>query len=486
MKVSTKLWSGYGLLLLLLGSLLVYHISIIRDLADAQRRLTAVSVRVSVTSAEQLDRMDRLLEAGLKYEVSEDSGYAALYAAIAAEIDSVVAHLDSLSRGAPEATRVAALASRWAGFRSGATTEAADSVAPALVPGTPVLGSEVAAMKRAVMDVSQAARSAMVSEMDRATRDLSRARRSAWIVGAAALLAGLTIILLIIRSITGSLARLSAATRRVAEGEFGRRLEGSHDEEFWELARNFNAMSHRLGEVDELKRNFLSGISHDLKSPLASIKEAMTVLLDGIPGPVNDRQRRLLELGLASGDRLSTMISDLLMLAQLESHAIQYSFEPADVADMARQAVDRLEARLEQAGVEADVDAPESLLVDCDETRVVQVIENLLDNALKFSPAGGTVRVEVASAGGNGGGSGVRLRVSDEGPGVADADKDAIFERFAQCGEQGGSAGGVGLGLTICREIVTAHKGRISVEDRPGGGSTFHVDLPARPVGSAR
>ncbi len=485
MRVSTKLWSGYGLLLLLLGSLLVYHISIIRDLADAQRRLTAVSVRVSVTSAEQLDRLDQLLEAGRKYEVSEDSGYAALYAEIAVEIDSAVSDLDSLSRGAPEAPRVAALVARWADFRARAATEAVDSVAPVLVPSPPLLGSEVGAMRQAVLDVSQAARSAMVSEMDRASRDLSRARRSAWIVGAAALLAGLTIILLIIRSITGSLARLSAATRRVAEGEFGRRLEGSDDEEFWELARNFNAMSHRLGEVDELKRNFLSGISHDLKSPLASMKEAMTVLLDGVPGPVNDRQRRLLELGLASGDRLSTMISDLLMLAQLESHAIEYSFEPADVAHMARQAVERLEARLEQAGVEAAVDAPESLVVDCDQARMAQVIENLLDNALKFSPAGGTVRVEVAPAGGNGGGNGVQLRVSDEGPGISDADKEAIFERFAQCGEPSGSAGGVGLGLTICREIVTAHRGRIGVDDRPGGGSTFHVALPARPARSA-
>ncbi|MFQ5529336.1 MAG: sensor histidine kinase, partial [Gemmatimonadota bacterium] len=164
----------------------------------------------------------------------------------------------------------------------------------------------------------------------------------------------------------------------------------------------------------------------------------------------------------------------------------QYSFEPTDLADVARQAVERLEARLEKAGVEADVVAPESLMIDCDETRVAQVIENLLDNALKFSPAGGTVHVEVASAGDNGGGDGVRVRISDQGPGVADADKAAIFDRFSQRGEPSGSAGGVGLGLTICREIVAAHDGHIGVEDRPGGGSTFHVALPARPAGGAR
>ena len=476
MRVSTKLWSGYGLLLLLLGSLLVYHVSIIRDLADAQRRVTAVSVRVSVTSAEQLNRLDRLLETGRKYAVSADTGYAALYAAVSAEIDSSLAVLDTLSRGAPEAERVASLLSRWRGFQSDAS-EASD----AAVPPTPLLANAVDDMKQAVLDVSNAARSAMRTEMDRATRDQARARRSAWIVGAAALLAGLTIILLIIRSISSSLSRLSAATRKVAEGEFEHRLDQAHDEEFRELARNFDAMVTRLGEVDQLKRNFLSGISHDLKSPLASIKDALQLLLDEVPGPVNEKQERIMRLGLASGDRLSSMISDLLMLAQLESQVVEYSFTPTDLADITRQAVERLESRLEQAGVEAQIEAPESLVVDCDGARVSQVVENLLDNALKFSPSGSTLRVEVVSSPANGAREEARLMVSDEGPGVPDEDKTAIFERFAQRGAPAGSAGGVGLGLTICREIVAAHDGRIGVEDRPGGGSTFLVALPARP-----
>ncbi len=481
MRVSTKLWSGYGLLLVLMGSLLAYHINIIRDLTNAQQRLTAVSVQVSVTSAEQLYRLDRLLEAGRKYEVSADSGYAALYAAIAVELDSAITGLETLSHGALEADEVADLVTLWGAFRA----MAAEGT-PAGVPRTPVLANQVDAIKQAVIDVSQASRAVMRAEMDRGARDMSRARRSAWIVGGSALLAGLTIILLIIRSISGSLGNLSAATRRVAAGEFGHRLEGSHDKEFRELARNFDAMVQRLGEVDELKRNFLSGISHDLKSPLASITEAMRVLLDGVPGPVNERQRRLLELGLASGDRLSAMISDLLMLAQLESQAVQYSFEPTDVADIVRQAVERMGARLEQAGVAADVEAPESLVIECDEARVSQVIENLLDNALKFSPEGGIVHVEIASAPENGGQDGVHVRVSDEGPGIADEDKTAIFDRFTQRGEAGGSAGGVGLGLTICREIVAAHDGYIGVEDRPGGGSTFIVALPARPAETAQ
>jgi len=230
-RVSTKLWAGYGLLLLLMGSLLAYHISIIQDLSEAQRRLTAISVQVSVTSTEQLYRFDRLLEAGRKFDVSADSGYATLYAAIAVELDSAIASLDTLSRGAVEAERVENLVTRWAAFRASPTGT------PSGVPETPVLANEVDAMKQAVIDVAQASRSAMRSELDRAARDLSRAQRSAWIVGGVALLTAFIIILLIIRSISGSLGRLSEATRRVAAGEFGHRLKGSHDEEFRELAR---------------------------------------------------------------------------------------------------------------------------------------------------------------------------------------------------------------------------------------------------------
>lgn len=465
MRVATKLWSGYGLLLVLLGSLLVYHVRIIEDLAAAQRRLTAVSVQVSVSSAEQLYRLDRLWDAGQKFHVLRDSAYAHLYERVAGEIDSTLFVLDTLSRGAPEGARVDELGATWRRFRTGSEAE---------IPPAEVLTAERDTLRRAVADVSEAARSSMLAEISSARHDVQQARRSAFVVGASALLAGLTIILMIIRSITRSLSRLSAATREVARGRFGHRLEGPHDKEFRELADNFNQMVHRLEEVDELKRNFLSGISHDLKSPLASIKEAMRVLLDGIPGPLNPKQQRLLELGLASGDRLTAMISDLLMLARLESHAIRYSFEDADLADLARRAVERLEMRLERNGVTARVDAPEHLKIDCDSDRIAQVIENLLDNGLKFSPRDAVIDVAVQPLGAGE----VEVRVADRGIGVKDEDKEAIFERFAQRGEPGGSAGGVGLGLTICREIVTAHRGYIGVEDTPGGGSTFVVRLP--------
>lgn len=479
MKVSTKLWTGYGLLLLLLGSLLVYHVRIIGDLAEAQQRVTAVSVRVSVNSAQQLYRLDRLWDAGQKFRVSGDSGYAELYRRVAGEIDSALVVLDTLSRGAAERSRVDELLAEWKSFRG------SGSGGSPVVPTPEGLTAGRDQLESAVIDVADAARSTMLAEVDNARRDVERARRSAWIVGGAAILAGLSIILLIIRSISGSLTRLSRATREVAEGRFGHRLSGTHDEEFRELAENFDQMARRLEEVDELKREFISGISHDLKSPLASIKEAMRVLLDGIPGSLNERQERLLQLGLASGDRLSAMISDLLTLSRMESDAIGYDFEPHDLSKLARQSAERLEPRLEQAGVAMRVDVPERLVVGCDADRIAQVVENLLDNALKFSPEGSTIRLTVRPAPAEDGRDGdAEIRVADRGPGISEVDRKAIFERFVQRDVSGGSAGGVGLGLTICREIVAAHGGRIGVQDNPAGGSIFVVTLPRKPPGT--
>jgi len=475
-KVSTKLWTGYGLLLVLLGSLLVYHVRIIRDLAEAQIRVTEVSVRVAVNSAVHLYRIDRLWDAGQKFHVRQDSAYARLYRTTAGEIDSALAALELLSEGAPEGQRVDDLVAEWRDFRG-----ASD---PPTIPPPDSLTAGSDALRRAAIDVSQAAQSSMYAEMERASRDVEQARRGAWVVGGGAIIAGLSIILLIIRSISRSLSQLSAATREVAQGRFGHRLSGHHDAEFRELAENFNKMTHRLEEVDELKRGFVSGISHDLKSPLASIKEAMRVLLDGIPGPLNERQQRLLRLGLASGDRLSTMISDLLTLSQLDSHAIGYRFERCDLAELAMLAAERLEARLEQAGVELRVESPEQLMVECDADRIAQVVENLLDNALKYSREGGAIDLTVGAVP-NGKRREAEIRVADRGPGVPDEDKAAIFERFVQRGEPGGSAAGVGLGLTICREIVTAHDGHIGVKDNPGGGSTFVVTLPVDQPDSA-
>jgi signal transduction histidine kinase len=246
-----------------------------------------------------------------------------------------------------------------------------------------------------------------------------------------------------------------------------------------------------------MKKDFLAGISHDLKSPLASIRETLTVLLDEVPGPLVERQRRLLQLATQSGERLSAMISNLLDLAQLEARVTQYEFAPHDLAGLVRGIVAEMETRFRERDVAAELESPESLLVECDAERMAQVVQNLIDNALAVAPGGTEIRVALSSPAGyptsmerskTGGDvramNLVRLEVGDRGPGVPEELADRIFEKF-QRGE-GGYSQGVGLGLTISREIVVAHDGRIWLEARPGGGSVFIVEIPVTRSGDFR
>jgi len=316
-----------------------------------------------------------------------------------------------------------------------------------------------------------------------------------WIVLAAGFLFGAGLLGYLVRFITRSLGRLREGTRIVADGDFSHRLGAFREIEFAELARDFNVMTRRLGELERAKNDFLSQVSHDLKTPLAAMRETNHVLLDELPGEGNEKQRQLLRNANESGRRRAAMIDELLDLSRLEAGAVQYDLRVHDLRDLvevvsrefAHRGRDR-EISLEVRGAEE-----EPLWVRCDGERTVEVLENLLENAFRFSPPGGTVRLHLEavarapddapdSAAGEEEGAGrdgfVCVSVCDEGPGVPPEEREAIFERFRQAKTEGRSTGGgVGLGLSICREIVRAHGGRIWVTDAPDGGAAFRVLL---------
>jgi two-component system sensor histidine kinase GlrK len=225
------------------------------------------------------------------------------------------------------------------------------------------------------------------------------------------------------------------------------------------------------------------------------MQETIGVLLDELPGPLTEKQRQLLELNRDSGRRLASMLSKLLDLSRIEA-GLQPDFQMVDVVQIARQSVLRMNRAREERGLQATVAEPvKRLLVRGDAAGIAQVLDNLLENAIKFSPQGGEVAVTVAEMSSRDervpparwsalkrrglGGDAVLITVSDEGPGVPDADKDRVFARFYQA-EAGRAipARGVGLGLAICLEIISAHGGVIWVSNNTPKGSVFNVLLP--------
>lgn len=290
-----------------------------------------------------------------------------------------------------------------------------------------------------------------------------------------------------VRAINSPLRELTRGTRSIASGEFSHRLPIKGPSEFADLARDFNSMTEKLGELDRMKKDFVAHVSHELKAPLAAIRQTLAVTLEQIPGPINDGQRRLLQLSRNSAERLSAMVANLLDVSRLEAGTMEYEMGAKDIVAIVRQVIDEFSLKAEERQIEIVLNSDaESIPVICDSDRMIQVIGNVVDNALKFSPPNSTIQIEVrhnqSSAA-----STATVSISDRGTGVPDDHKESVFEKFHQIMGRGKrTAGqGVGLGLAICRTIMDAHRGRIWVEDNPGGGSVFRVEMHAAQVKEA-
>src|SRR5215813_7025480 len=271
------------------------------------------------------------------------------------------------------------------------------------------------------------------------------------------------------------------------------------------LKRDNRSMHTRFIEIDQMKRNFISHVSHELKAPLASMQETTHLLLEQIPGPLTDKQRRLLDLNLQSGKRLARMIGNILDLSRLEAGIVEYDMQPSDIADLIHSVVMELSPRAREKSLRILTDIQrEPLIVECDPNRMVQLFTNLLENAIRFSKKGGIIGIHVRTlrefprmpqsahariTGAKPSDGFALVKISDSGPGIEDAHKEAVFHTFHQVKHGKKSHGeSLGLGLAISRAVVEAHRGTIWVEDNPTGGAVFFVLLPGtakRPLAEA-
>jgi len=223
-------------------------------------------------------------------------------------------------------------------------------------------------------------------------------------------------------------------------------------------------------EATQAKSDFLASMSHELRTPLNSIIGFSGVLLQGFAGELNEEQRHQLQMINDSGKHLLDLVNDVLDIAKVEAGKIRVTPEPIDLRALVADVCESIELRAKDKGLELRVrldDAPDTIVTD--RARLRQILTNLVDNAVRFSPAGGTVELKGEVLGDR-----VRVAVKDEGPGINEEDQQFIWERFykADCA-RGGRFLGSGLGLAIARQIIDLHGGEIGVESTPGRGSTF-------------
>ncbi|WDS35125.1 sensor histidine kinase efflux regulator BaeS [Pseudoxanthomonas sp.] len=292
-----------------------------------------------------------------------------------------------------------------------------------------------------------------------------------WAIGIACVLVAATLAWLLSRALLRRLRGLATATHRLSAGDYATRIEAGRDDEIGGLARDFNRMADALDSTERNRRAFMADISHELRTPLAVLRAELEAIQDGIrpmtPATLAPLQGEVQQLG--------KLIDDLHDLALTQSGALAYQRSALDVGAVLRSTLDGMRGRFAGAGLAVmapDDGAPLTLLGD--ERRLQQLFANLLENALRYTDAGGVVAVQAQAVDGQ-----ARIVIEDSAPGV-DADKRMrLFERFYRVeGSRNRASGGSGLGLAICHNIVLAHDGVIATEPSALGGLRIVLTLP--------
>lgn len=293
-------------------------------------------------------------------------------------------------------------------------------------------------------------------------------RAIAGAAGLAALLALLTG-LAVARRITRPVTRLIAATRAMAGGDRTARVgEIRTAGELRELAAAFDQMAGTLDRQEQIRRNLVADVAHELRTPIAILQAGHEALLDGVAEPTPA------ELGSLRDEvlRLARMVGDLQTLAAADAAALNLTRKPGDLAELAAAAADSLARRFEAAGIALDRQLAAAPVL-ADPRWLHQVITNLLTNALKFTPPGGQVTITTGTADGD-----AVLRVTDTGQGIPAEDLPRIFDRFFR-GQQAAQISGSGIGLTVAAELVKAHGGRLAAASEVGHGTQLTLSLPS-------
>jgi len=288
--------------------------------------------------------------------------------------------------------------------------------------------------------------------------------------GVIAAVVALSMVRVLARGMTSPLRQMADAAEAMARGEYDRRVTATSRDEVGQLARAFNHMSAELAEIDRLRRDLVANVSHELRTPITALKVVLENLVDGVERP----DPEVFATMLAQVERLGRLVTQLLDLSRLESGAIPLEATTFSVAPVLEHAVREQELHGHDVTLDVRVEDP-GLSADGDPERVHQVVANLLENAVRFTPDGGTVEVYARRDA-----DGVVIEVADEGPGIDEDDSARVFERFYRADQaRTASGGGAGLGLAIAQWIIDLHGGEIRPERRDPRGCRMVVTLPA-------
>ena len=333
------------------------------------------------------------------------------------------------------------------------------------------------------IDKISAERQKNEQEIELATRELNRKGRLSaknGLIGlAVSSLVGLLGIFYLAYSMIRPLRELMDGIREISSDRLSSPLEVRSQDEFGELAHAFNEMSHRLRKEERMRSDFISMLSHEIRTPLTSIRESVNMIREEVMGPINSRQQKFLEIAGSEISRISDLLSHLMQASRLEPGLLNMKLEPIDPHTFVAECTNSIKLAAEAKHIALKVEVPPQLPpIVGDHKQLQQAMLNYLSNAVKFSEADTRVTVSVRHHRAQ---NRLSFLVSDNGPGILEEDQAFLFNKYYRGQRERERLEGVGLGLSIVKNIVESHHGTVWVNSQVGKGSTFGFTLPCAP-----
>lgn len=271
------------------------------------------------------------------------------------------------------------------------------------------------------------------------------------------------------RKILGPINQINEATKKIATGDFGIELESDREDEIGELTENFNIMAKDLNKIEVLQKDFINNVSHEMKTPISSIK-GFAQLLEN-ENLTEEEKKDYVGIIVEESDRLLNISTNILKLSKLQNKDKLTNKKDIDIAEQIKKVVNVLEKKWSEKNIQISVNLPKTI-INGDEELLHQVWMNLIDNSIKFTKENGKINISIKKNNNN-----VEISIKDNGIGMTEEEKKKVFERFYQV-DQSHYSEGSGLGLSIVKRIINLSDGKIRIESEKGKGSNFIIELP--------
>jgi signal transduction histidine kinase len=475
MRLSSKIFLASALVIVVFAGVSALSLGAVGRLVSVNREITTSTIPTLSLTASAREAIPRLVALEARALVLGDRRYATAWTELATQIAEDLERLAAFPLSEPEALHRREASAAFAEYRRIVATEhtllrLGDRARALRLTDTTArgLGEQV---RKSLDGMMAATRLRVLAAQAEAARLETRTWTAVLIALGAAVGLALLGAAIVARRMTRSLDLLSSATAEVAANAFREPIAVESRDEIGALARSFNLMASQLRQTEEAKREFFATVSHELRSPLTSIRGAVDLLHAGDPGPLTERQERLTDIIGQSSGRLLRLANQILEMSRLRAGIVDLDWKPLDLAGLVDRVVEELHPQAEEAGVTLERERCGSHFTYLgDEERLYQLVVNLGANAIRFTPRGGRVLVRLIDASPE-----FELQVEDTGVGIPADALPNIFDPYRQAHRD---RGGTGLGLAIVQGVAKAHGGRVTAESREGQGSRFTVLLP--------